>query len=150
MKNYEINEDTMAIVPVSYYESLIKEKDREFIINNNSYKIMEYSCEYYGSTIGGRLKAAKKIFDCPYKTPLLIEESENIIFFPTKSAKDEDCLWINNNYVEKIIKKDGTSVLLFTNGDSININTSKLSLENQVARSARYENILRKRKLSTK
>ncbi len=150
MKNYEINEDTMAVIPVSYYETLIKEKDREFVVSKNSYEIMEESCEYYGSTMSGRLKAAKKIFDCPYKTPLLIEESENIIFFPTKSSKDEDCLWINNNYVKKVVKNDNLTTLIFINDDRIDIDISKLSLDNQIARSARYENILSKRKLSTK
>ena len=121
MKNYEINEDTMAIMPVSYYETLVKEKDREFLVEKNAYEIMEESCEYYGSTINGRIKAAKKILDCPYKTPLLIEESENIIFFPTKSSKDEKCHWINNNYVSRIIKNNNKSKILFTNGEEVEI-----------------------------
>lgn len=150
MKNYEINEDTMAIMPVSYYETLVKEKDREFLVEKNAYEIMEESCEYYGSTINGRIKAAKKILDCPYKTPLLIEESENIIFFPTKSSKDEKCHWINNNYVSRIIKNNNKSKILFTNGEEVELDISKLSLDNQVSRSSRYENILRKRKLSDK
>lgn len=150
MKNYEINEDTMAIMPISYYETLVKEKDREFLVNKNAYEIMEESCEYYGSTISGRVKAAKKILDCPYKTPLLIEESENIIFFPTKSSKDETCQWINNNYVSRVIKNNKKSKILFTNGEELELDISKLSLDNQVSRSSRYENILRKRKLSEK
>lgn len=150
MKSYEINEDTMAIIPISYYQTRIIEKERELIIEKKTYEIMEESCIYYGSTINGRIKAAKEILDCPYKTPLLVEESENIVFFPTKSAKEEDCLWINNNFVDKIIKQDAYTSLVFTNGYVLDINISKLSLQNQISRSARYENILNKRKLSNK
>ena len=62
MKEYEINEETMAIIPINYYQTLVKEYDREYVVEKNAYEIMENSCEYYGSTYKGRLAAAKKIY----------------------------------------------------------------------------------------
>ena len=78
MKEYEINEDTMAIIPINYYQTLVKEMDNEYIIDKRAYEVMEDSCEYYGSTYKGRLAAAKKMLNSSYKIPIIIEESENI------------------------------------------------------------------------
>lgn len=150
MKNYEINEDTMAIIPISYYETLVKEENRELIIAENAYKIMEESCEYYGSTYKGRIKAAKKILDCPYKTPVIIEESENIVFFPTKSSTDDNCCWINGNFIKKLEKIGSKSKIIFNNDEEIIVDVSKLSLNNQISRAVRLESILRKRLISNK
>ena len=47
MKEYEINEETMAIIPINYYQTLVKEIDNEYIIDKKAYEIMEDSCEYY-------------------------------------------------------------------------------------------------------
>ena len=67
MKEYEINEETMAIIPINYYKTLVKEYDREYVVEKNAYEIMEDSCEYYGSSYKGRLTAAKKILNSSYK-----------------------------------------------------------------------------------
>ncbi len=145
MKTYEINEETMAIIPINYYQTKVKENDAEYIVDQNAYEIMDSSCEYYGSTYKGRLKAAKRMLDCAYKLPIIVEESANLIFFPTKSSLEEDCCWINYNYIKKYEKVGSKTKILFTNNEEIEFNISKLSLENQISRSVRLESILRKR-----
>lgn len=150
MKEYEINEETMAIIPINYNQTLVKEYDREYIIEKNAYEIMENSCEYYGSTYKGRLTAAKKMLNSSYKLPIIIEESENIIFFPTKSSLLDDCCWINYNYIKKYEKLENRVKITFKNNDEINVDMSKLSLDNQISRSSMLELISRKRKISKK
>ena len=100
MNEYEINELTMAVIPINYNQTLIKEYDNEYVIDKTAYEIMEDSCEYYGSSYKGRLSAAKKMLNSSYKIPIVIEESENIIFFPTKSSLLSDCCWINYNFIK--------------------------------------------------
>ena len=148
MKEYEINEETMAIIPINYYQTLVKEVDNEYIIDKKAYKIMEESCEYYGSSYKGRLTAAKKILNSSYKIPIIIEESENIIFFPTKSSLLEDCCWINYNFIKKYDKKGKKVTVTFINNEELDIDMSKLSLDNQISRSSMLELISRKRKIS--
>ena len=46
MKNYEINSRTLAIVPVGENLTNVLEEDNEFMINMNSMKIIEKSCEF--------------------------------------------------------------------------------------------------------
>lgn len=150
MKEYEITEQTMAIIPINYYQTLVKESDNEYVIDENAYQIMENSCEYYGSTYKGRLSAAKKILNSSYKIPIMIEESENIIFFPTKSSLLDDCCWINYNFIKKYESNGNKTRLIFTNNEEIEVEISKLSLENQISRSTMLELISRKRKINNK
>jgi len=146
MKNYEINEDTIAVIPVEYEKTKIIEVDSEYIIDKKAYKIMDDSCIFYGSTYKGRLNAAKNILNCSYKLPILIEESQNIVFFPTKSSLEEDCCWINFNYIKNVIKKDKRCIINFINNNQLELNISKLSIENQITRSTKLSYILQKRK----
>lgn len=146
MNNYEINEDTIAVIPIEYNKTKIIEKDNEYLIEKNAYSIMDESCNYYGSTYKGRLNAAKKILNCAYKLPILVEESQNIIFFPTKSSLEEDCCWINFNYIKFVEKKDNKSLIKFKNDKDLLLNISKLSIDNQIIRSTRLCYILQQRK----
>lgn len=148
MDFYEINEDTMAVIPIGYEKTKIVEKNNEYVVNKKAYSIMDDSCRYYGSTYKGRLNAAKKILDCSYKLPILVEESQNIIFFPTKSSLEEDCCWINFNYIEKIEKDENETIINFINGTNIKFNISRLSIQNQISRSTRLSYIIDQRKKS--
>ena len=145
MKDYEINEDTIAVIPIGYERTKIIELENEYIIEKKAYKVMDESCIFYGSTYKGRLAAAKKILECSYKLPILVEESQNIIFFPTKSSLEEDCCWINFNYVKNVIKNDKKCTINFINDKRLDFSISKLSIENQIARSTKLSYVLQKR-----
>ncbi len=145
MENYEINEDTYAVIAKSIGESRIIEKECEYIIKNDAYKIMDESCQYYGSSYKGRLKAAKKILNCSYKLPILVEESSHLIFFPIKSSLADDCCWVNLNSIKKIAKDGQNSKITFLNGKEMTFEISKLSLENQIYRSSRLESLIMNR-----
>lgn len=88
MNFYEINEDTLAIIPVDSKNSKVIEGDNQYVVSKSAYNIMDESCQYYGSSYSGRVTAAKDILKCAYKTPILVEETRKLIFFPTKSAQD--------------------------------------------------------------
>ena len=45
MDNYEINKDTLAIIPVSYNKSKVIEKNNEFIVDVEPLNIIKNSCE---------------------------------------------------------------------------------------------------------
>lgn len=145
MENYEINEDTYAVLSEHVGKTKILEKDAEYIIHNDAYKVMDESCQYYGSSYKGRLTAAKNILECSYKLPILVEESSCLIFFPIKSSLLDDCCWINLNSIKKVEKKDTGSKIIFQNNKELIVNTSKLSLENQIYRAIKLESIIKKR-----
>lgn len=149
IENYEINENTLAVIATDIYQTKIIETEKEFIVDKKAYEIMEESCEYYGSTYVGRLNAAKKILNCSYKLPILVEESSSLIFFPTKSSLVDDCSWINYNAIKNYSYQTENNKLNldFINGTKIELDISKLSFQNQIYKSTQLESILRRRNL---
>lgn len=143
---YEINEETLAVLYNGFDKTKIIEKNKEYEIDTKAYKIMEENCEYYGSTYVGRIMAAKKMLKCSYKIPVLVEESNSLIFFPTKSSLEADCSWINYGEINNYRKSNGKIEIEFNNSKKLLLDMSKISLENQLSRSSRLESITRKRK----
>ncbi|MFI3307000.1 MAG: competence protein ComK [Mycoplasmatota bacterium] len=147
MKNkYEINSTTCAIIPLDVNTSQIIEHDDTFLVTQNSLNIIDESCKYFGSSYEGRKVGTKALTGINYKTPIIIEETKSIIFFPTSSPRLNLSTWININYVEEYKKNKEFSNILLKNGQVIELNLSIGSLENQILRATRLESILRKRK----
>ena len=150
MNYYEINDDTIAIIPIEYGKTRVIEKQKEYIVEKDAYIVMDDSCKYYGSTYKGRIKAAKEILNCSYKLPILVEESHNIVFFPTKSSLENDCCWINFNYIDCVEKCENKCIVKFSNNKQIMFDVSKLSIENQITRSTKLSYIIEQRKKQIK
>lgn len=145
MNNYEINEDTYAVISTDVGKTKIIEKNYDISIDNDAYKVMDESCKYYGSSYMGRVEGSKKILDCSYKLPILVEESSVLIFFPIKSSLVEDCCWINLNSIQRVEKVDNKTKIIFKNNKEMIFDISKLSIENQIYRSSKLESIIFKR-----
>ena len=144
--DYEINKDTQVILPVTENCSKVIENGREYIIENSSFEIMEHSCEYFGSSFNGRKEGTKKLIGLTHKVPIIVEETQKIIFFPTTSYERQECIWINLNLVDKYYSKNKrNSVILFTNGDELEFDISIGSLNNQILRATRLKYVLDKR-----
>ena len=145
MENYEINDDTYAVIGTLEGKTKVIEKEREYKIDNDAYKVMDENCKYYGSSYKGRLEASKEILDCSYKLPVIIEETSNLIFFPVKSSLLEDCIWLNLDTIIKVEKSGAKSKVIFANGSFILLDSSKLSLDNQIYRATKLSAIMKKR-----
>ncbi len=150
MNNYEINEDTYVVLAEEIGKTKIIEKDNEYTINEDAYKVMDESCKYYGSSYKGRIEASKKLLDCSYKLPIIVEESSALIFFPIKSSLLQDCCWINLNSIKSVEKNGNKCNITLINGKKLLIDISKLSIENQIYRSSKLESIIYKRIITKK
>lgn len=146
MENYEINSTTLAIISIDEKKSKIIEIDNTYTINKNVHQIIDHSCKYFGSSYSGRHEGTKHMIGIKYKTPILIEESNNIIFFPTCSTKLNDCIWISLNNIKNYIKYNRNSKIIFKNDYELILDISYGSLQNQILRSTMLDNTLRKHK----
>lgn len=143
---YEISKGTLAIVPEKEDKSLVYEDEDKYIIEECPYKIMEESCKYFGSTYKGRKESSKAILGADYKVPIIIEDTNNLIVFPTAAPKSDDCVWISLKRVKRIEKYDIYSTrIIFDNDREIIVPCSYRSLENQLSRASRLDVIMRKR-----
>lgn len=146
MNNYEINSDTLAIIPIDNYKSKIIEKSKTFIVDTTPMKIIENSCEYFGSSYQGRFSGTKNLIGITHKAPIIIEESREIIFFPTNSPRLYECAWISLKNLQNYKRNNDNTVISFNNGHLLDLEISYGSLDNQVLRAARLESVLRLRK----
>lgn len=145
MDSYEINKDTCAVISVSDKITKVIEEDEEYFINKSSYEVMEDSCQYYGSSCDGRIKGTKMILGSNYKVPIVVEESNEIIFFPTESPSSNNCTWISLNNVRKYEKSNGYTRVVFNSGREILLKMSVSSFETQILRANRLGSMIRKR-----
>ncbi len=150
MNNYEINENTMAVISINSNETKVVEKDREYYINTSGYNIMDESCQYFGSSYQGRVDGSRAILNAKYKLPIVVEDTNNLIFFPTESPELESCSWLSLKDVLDVVEENNETFILFKNGVRISVNVSKFSLDNQILRASRLEYMLRSRRTMLK
>ena len=147
---YEINSETCALVPNSNLSTAIIEKEKSFIIPIPVSKVIKYNCAYYGSSFEGRLKGSKYALGSKYKLPIIIEESKELIFFPTLSAENENCIWISLNNIINYQNCGNYTEITFKNNKKIKIEISYRSFENQMLRATKLLLILKSRKNEAK
>ena len=146
---YEISRGTLAVVPNENKGSVIYEDNERYIVSESPFQIMEESCKYFGSTYEGRKNGAKEMLGAEYKVPIIIEDSNNLIVFPTTSPQSEDCVWISLNRINKIIKIDSNNTkIIFDNNKELIVDSSSRTIENQISRASRLNLILRNHKNS--
>jgi competence protein ComK len=147
MNSYEINASTLCVVPIDDERSYVYEFDNAFIVNMSCYKIIERSCLFFGCTLAGRKEGSSVLLNSMHKLPIIIEESNNIIFFPSTSQKNGKCIWISYNNYEGVDKFDSHySVLHFKHNINLKVEISYFVLSNQIIRCKRLEFELNKRK----
>lgn len=147
MEEYEINDNTLALIPFDDNKTKIYENNKVFIVNKNIIKIMDFSCEYFGSSLNGRQKGTFNLIGITHKVPIIVEESKEIIFFPTMSPRIDKCSWFSLKNITKIFSENNKNYILFNNNIIIEADVSFGVLNNQLLRATRLESVLRNRKL---
>lgn len=147
LRNYEINIDTIAIIPITNEISKVYEKEEEYIVNQNSNKIIENNCKFYGSSYKGRCEGTKYLTGIKSKFPIIIEESRDIIFFPTGSIRNNynNC-WLALNNIKKYEKSLFGTEITFNNNIKISFDISIYSLDNQYYRATMLKSKLNDKK----
>lgn len=149
IESYEINKDTCAVINVGTEASQIIEKENDYLLPKKTFEVMEDSCAYYGSTLDGRLKGTKMILGANYKLPIIIEESNDMIFFPTTGSNNENCSWISLKHIEKYESYKGYTKVTFDEGKSVIVRMSYSSFETQLFRAMRLREIIKERSEKT-
>ena len=146
MNEYKINKKTLAIMPINDEKSKIYETDNIVIVQKSVQKIIEENCEYYGSSYSGRKKGTVEMIGVTHKSPIVIEDSCNIIFFPTCSPRLHKCSWISLNNIEDYKTYQNNSVIKFQNDFTLQVHVSVKIINNQILRATRLESVLHRRK----
>lgn len=146
LEDYEINVDTLAIIPIDENNSRVYEREEEYVVSKGSNKIIENNCKYYGSSYKGRCEGTKYLTGIKSKFPIIIEESRDMIFFPTSSSRKNNNCWIALNTIKKYNKYLNGSEITFNNNKKIPFNISLYTLDNQYYRATMLKSKLNDQK----
>lgn len=146
MKKYEINDKTIALFSMAK-KTRVYEENNNFIVDSPTSLIMEDNCSYYGSSLEGRKKGTYNLIGVNYKPPIIVEESSDLIFFPTSSPRNSNCSWLRYNKIRSFYYKNNNLIVEFTNGEKIILNTSYEIINNQILKSTLLESVLKNRKI---
>ena len=147
MDSDEINRDTVALIPKDENTTIVYEVDNSFVINKPTLKIVEESCEYFGSSLEGRQIGTSSLVGFTHKVPVIIEESFDLIFFPTQSPKNEDCAWLSYEHIFKPEQFKDKTIIELKNGKKIIVDVSTSVIHNQLYRCSRLKETLSFRKI---
>ena len=146
MESYEINKDTVALIPKDDHTTVVYEVDNSFVVHKPTLKIVEESCEYFGSWLEGRQIGTSRLVGFTHKVPIIIAETFDIIFFPTQSPKNGNCAWLSYNHIFIPEKFKDKSLLQLKNGKKILVDVSPAVIHNQLYRCSRLKDTLFLRK----
>ena len=118
--SYPVTEETLALIPQygQYGEpqTLVIKEHSESILDGHPIKLIEESCLYFGSSMRGRIEAARHILGPNRKTPVLVDWQAQTIFFPTTAKEKAECIWINFKQMKTVQKKSGKVQVEFQTG----------------------------------
>jgi competence protein ComK len=130
---YLINKETKAILTkdLDQCKAIIYEGQEVLKLPYPTKKILEESCLVNGASLQGRLDNSKHILQATHNLPIIVDRKNGIYFFPTASIKSEDCVWLAYHHIEKIIKSDDKTYVLFKDGTGIFVNASYYKVDRQ-------------------
>ena len=149
--DYVFNYETLVIVPYGKNKSKVYEFDDVFIVDMEVSDIIKNSCLYFGSSLEGRKEGTKHLINCEMKVPIIVEDSQSLIIFPTYSYRNNKNVWISYNNMLKYSKIDNEHTLLsFKQGNDITVDITYNIIDNQIIRCIKLEAALNKRRLCFK
>ena len=143
---YEIDLSTLMLIGIDDESTKVVTLNDEFIINSSSKEIIDYSCRFFGSSLSERIRATNRLVRMASKTPIIVEESRNIIFFPLKSTREKRNIWISFNNLDKYEKDENKTIFYFKNKKTVTLVFSYYIVDNQVTRSIILDYEFNKRK----
>ena len=106
-------------------------------------------CLLYGSTFEGRTQAFKILTGTVQKPACLISESAGIVYFPTLSYRDDDCVWLCASAIYNVKAIDmHHSLVNFFNGNKIELAVNIRTVKKQMDRCEQFEVAMHKKAMN--
>lgn len=146
----EITTHTLAIIPKRDEQgrlgSLVLETKAEFLAKASPSKMMDTACKFFGADLRGKQIGTRAVSKMTHKLPISIDALSGMYFFPTMSPLNPKCAWIAHTHIREIIEvSNQRTKIIFKNNQSIIVDVSYGSMENQINRTAQYRFLLEER-----
>jgi competence protein ComK len=141
LASYEINEDTMAIIPANEfdYATIVLEGNETYYVKKKVSQLIEKGCLEGGAKFEGRRESVIHKTGIDKKVPMPINPNENIYAFPTHSPSSHDCMWIFYFHIKEV-KPNGNNkaqtMITFNNAHELLVDVSYQIIKKQKLRTA--------------
>lgn len=141
MEKYIINVNTVALLK-NNKKTIIYDVDKVEVFNKNINKIIEKSCNYYGSSLKGRKISAQNILKIKYKLPILIDEKNNITIIQLNSPRNKNSMFLITNKIIDFEENRKYLKIKCVNNINFYVKISKNSFEKLLINAIKLNNIL--------
>lgn len=133
---YIINRKTQAITGINtgYYRTKIYEVDNVLYVKESPLTIVKNSCIQYGSSFSGRQKFVKQMIKLNSKLPIPIKPAYRLFFLPTKSYRNEKCIWFSYYHVKNYFVYKNKLFVILQNNQKIPVDISLNQFDLQMKR----------------
>ena len=146
--SYRVHNNTYAIIPQGR-KTKVLERNKIKYMNETPVELLEENCRMSGSTLEGRQKGSAYLIGTTYKPPVIIDELSNLIFIPTHSIRNKDCIWINLNAILTYEELPKNKVeIIFINNKTMILDLSYNKFDKQLLRATKLERVLRNKKFT--
>ncbi|WP_081457699.1 competence protein ComK [Alkalihalophilus pseudofirmus] len=138
LKSYDINRDTVAIVPAYSpdYDTIVYETDHTYYVKELAHSMIERACIEGGATCEGRRDAVSKLINVSSKIPIPIDPLNHIYAFPTNSPSKFECNWIFYHHIHTFKKLSNKTLITFMNHHQLTVDITHSTFEKQVQRTS--------------
>ena len=145
----QLTKETRALIPVfneyGEAETLVYQSDGVKRLKGSPLHLLETACLYYGSSMQGRIEAARNVLGPHRKTPVIMDWHADTVFFPTIAKESPDCAWINFSQVYDAKSCDKGTRIHFHSGETIDVTVSYHTIYRQKQRSIELSYSFQKR-----
>lgn len=120
--------------------------DKTIVINKSINYILEYNCNYYGSSLDGRISCAKDILKIKYKIPIILDDENNIAIISLSSPRNNYNIYLVTNKILNYELSNSLLMIYCLNNVTFRIKLSKNVFENLLLKSLKLINVLNWRK----
>lgn len=98
MEKFLVSNKTIAVIK-NKRKTIIINVDKVTVINKSIKYILEYNCNYYGSSLEGRLKCAKDILKIKYKIPIVLDDKNNLVLISLNNPRSNYNTYLISNKI---------------------------------------------------
>ena len=111
----------------------IVENNQFFLVKKSPTDLMDANLQYYGSSLKGASKGARKILGSGSMAPIVVNIIQGVYWFPGKSPFQTDCLWFALHHIKDYDQLEkGKTRISFMNGCTLDLNISTYSFDGKV------------------
>ncbi|MBE6114581.1 MAG: hypothetical protein E7191_05825 [Erysipelotrichaceae bacterium] len=107
----------------------------EYSFSMDLVSFIEYCCQVYGTSLLNNKMNCKYILQESQNFPIIFSLLNDIIFLPTKSIHNKECMLVNSRAIQSVtVLTSTTCKVTFSDNTDMDLNCSKTTLLKQIAR----------------